>query len=461
MIIAITILITFCIAGLILLHPQKKAKKHQKIIIPLQELSTIWTKYNDDFMPAPESLILNDSLPQHDNVKKIVKDIPPEEAVTEKKAGGKEETINTDGQDVKPADVKKADSNSTDNSNDINTASFIPAPASPVTDFWNDCVTPYIKMFQEQKVLDIVIELIDILEKYGQCSSVVLDNSDSESDDLKSVRDNLAKVTVRDHSYSVARNLVEIVKGYYHNNPEAFIPKAVITGLAHDIGKIPELRMNNAFNTTEHHLISAGKLNTMLTGKEVFWARQAVSAIEAHHIQTKDDFANMLKRADREARQFEMLKFTPKFDIIKFESWFDIEGFYRIIESRLNYIQSYDQWEGFTFDRIIYCKPSFVFESAKKLCNDKKVIDLTFVYESDRDIALRKTVSILRKNNLIPDTLHHNFASRKFEVTTKIGYKQGLVLTPLKPLKTTNLVEIEKRKQDYLLIIRSVRAVGR
>jgi len=85
----------------------------------------------------------------------------------------------------------------------------------PLKVFWEQCIRPYRANFEAQGVWDIAEELIELIEQHGHVPSVVLDNKDTESMDLLSVRDNLAKVSLKEHTYSVALHIVEIVKDQY------------------------------------------------------------------------------------------------------------------------------------------------------------------------------------------------------------------------------------------------------
>ncbi len=329
----------------------------------------------------------------------------------------------------------------------------------PFKSFWEECVKPYEKNFQQQNVMDIAKELIGLLEQYGHCPSVVTDKKDTEAVDLISVKDNLAQVPLKNHTYAVARHLVDAVKKNYVD-PEDHIPRAVIAALAHDIGKIPEFRLTSAYNTHEHHLISAHKLREMFTGKDILWAKQVANAIENHHAYSKDDFAVLLKKADQEARQLELIKFTKNLEIIPFEKWFSVDDFYAAIEPYINCIQSKNKWHAFTFKGTIYCKPDFLYETAKDLCRNAKVLDLSFVYESEKETVLRTVVNALRKSELIPDFLNSNHYARKFAIKAPMG-STNIILTPLKTISTYDLSVIESRKMGYLEIIERVVPVGK
>jgi hypothetical protein len=415
------IVICICISGIIILRPTEEEKR---ITITLADLSTIWTKYNDTY----EAINIAES---KDNIAPLY--------------GKKEETKD---EDAKESEVRTPDSD-------------ISSPAvGPIKFFWESCITPYEHVFQRQGVADVVKTLVEIIEKYGNCPSVSTNKKDSESADLFSVKDNLAQVPLKDHTYAVAYNLVEEVKKAY-NDYENLIPKAVVAALAHDIGKIPEFRDSRAYNTSEHHLISALKLNEILAGKDLFWLKHVVKAVENHHIYSSDEFTNLLKKADQAARRTELQAFTTKYSIMKFEDWFNVETFFKEIEPRINYSQVYNKWDAITFRGIIYCKPDFVYDTLQKLCKEAKALDLSFIYQSERENALRKTINKLKEAELVPDLLAPNQVARKFEIKMKTGSSFKNILMPFKIVSFYDMDKIEARKMDFMQMIERVVPVGR
>ena len=99
----------------------------------------------------------------------------------------------------------------------------------------------------------------------------------------------------------------------------------------------------------------------------------------------------------------ELLKFTKDYNIDHFKNWFKPEEFMKKIEQKINYGQTYNKWEAFSFKNIIYCKPDFLYDLGKKYCRESNILDMSFVYDSDREVALRKIVAALRKEDLVPD----------------------------------------------------------
>jgi len=403
-----------------------KAKPYKEIpntTISLEELSKIWMPYNQSVQDVPISSENIDMLFDLDNKKED----------NQQEAQGTGENNNGSKKQENALDFSLV---------------------SPVKDFWTTYIQPYKNEISNQGVGPVIQELILQLEKYGQNPSVVIDNRDSESVELVSVRDNLAQVSLREHSYHVCAFMIDIVKETYrdYNN---LIPKAIVTSLAHDIGKIPEYRVSGVYNAYDHPLVSAGKLAEIFAGHDVFWAKQVIQSVKEHHIASKDQWTILLKRADRQAREMELLKFTSQYEIKPFESWFNVDTFLEELKNYINVTQM-NKWEAFSYNGVVYCRPELIFSIAKKMCRDAKVLDLAFVYESEKETVFRLVVSALRKENCIPDVLGQGY-SRKFEIKTKVGMVKSIkyVLTPIVSEKLIT-PEIEGRKQGLLEIISAV-----
>ncbi len=277
-----------------------------------------------------------------------------------------------------------------------------PNPKDSLDDFIRDFIAPYKNVFDSQNVFDVLKQVIEILHKHGHNPSIVLDNKDQEAVSLVSVKDNLAKTSLKDHSCLVGIILVNKIKETYAQY-ENIMPKAIIAALAHDIGKIPELRLTGVYNTKEHPLVSANKLNELFFGNPVFWAKDVIKAISEHHISsTGDQFTQLLQQADRQARQQELLKYSKDFSIKPFREWFRADDFLKMIEPYINVSQSGNKWQAFTFKGVIYCRPDYIYDTVKKMCRENKVLDLSFAYEAEKENVLKMIINELANRKLHP-----------------------------------------------------------
>lgn len=432
-ILVIALGIIFIVTGMILFFSTTTERKRlPEITISLEELAQIWLPYNE-----------------------MVKNVPTSDEDIEKLFYDLEETTSKT-EDVKQSSSEKTETaDATDKSQKHQENISIIESIGPLKELWAYCIQPYRQEIQDQGVSPVIQELINIIEKHGQNPSIVIDNRDSEAIELVSVRDNLAQVTLKEHTYHVCIKMIDIVKEAYkdYNN---LMPKAIVTSLAHDIGKIPELRVSGLYNTYDHPLVSAGKLAEIFAGHDIFWAKQAIQSVKEHHLATKDQWTALLKQADRRARETELLKYTSQYEIKTFESWFSVDVFLKELEGYINVTQT-NKWEAFSFQGLIYCKPELLYTIARKMCREAKVLDLMFIYESEKESVFRLIVNTLRGENLIPDIIGQGHYARRFEIKTKVGMVKNMKFT-LTPIKADrfNIADIEHRKQGFLEVINAV-----
>jgi len=265
----------------------------------------------------------------------------------------------------------------------------------------------------------------------GEIVPLAMTREDLESLNLLSVRESLAKITLKEHSYCVALNLIRAFKNDYPDY-NVHIPAAVITALAHDIGKIPDLS-DTFSDTREHPIISARKLAEMFAGKNEALAAKVIRAVESHHSDAEDDFTRMLKQADRKARQTEILKLSQNSKVAPLSSWFSLEEFYKRLEPHINFARGAYGWKAFSFRGIIYCRPELIYKTVKDLCVEFYIVDLMFLDDSARDKAIDKVVRYLRDHDMIPDELTVNRFTRRYVIKTHAGRSYKAYLTPVKP----------------------------
>lgn len=319
----------------------------------------------------------------------------------------------------------------------------------------SSCILPHWKAFISQDALGITAELIKLLETHGDCPSILIRLKDTESYNLMSIRESLARITLKEHSYCVVQNLTRAFKRDYPDY-SVHMPAAVIAALAHDIGKIPEL-FDHFSDIREHPLISGRQLAQMFAGKNEALAAKVIKAVENHHSEEGDNFARMLKQADREARQTEILKLSQNSKIAPMSSWFSLEDFYKRLEPHINFARGASGWKAFSFRGIIYCRPDLIYKTVKDLCVEFNVVDLMFLDDSALEKAIDKVVRYLRDHDMIPDQLRPNRFVRRYVIKTHTSRSYKVILTPIRPVAFYNMREIEARKIGFLEIIKSVR----
>lgn len=431
--------------------------------IELEELSQVWLKYNKEYAPlsAFESVDYNE---ENEVFEKLIKQEETKVFNASSEAGNETKKITTPqkAEETVSGSLKantgqtavEGGSVSTQQKSDPSLVEDIDMLGS----FYRDVIKPYEDKFKEQNVYDVLVNILRMLEKHGSIPSVVIDAKDGESVDLISVRDNLAMVTLKEHTFTVAR----IMEGLVRQNQmdyENFMPQYIITALAHDIGKIPELRLSGLYNSYDHATVSSNWLAEQFVGKDVFWVRQAVVAVRDHHLKSREPLTQLLKEADKQARQMELIRYASQYRIEPFDKWFDLEEFtQKYLEPEINISQK-TRWEAFSFKGVIYIRPDALYELVKKYAFAQKVIDSELLYESEKEEVLKKVIQKYREKQLVPDFIGEGYFSRKFEIKTKLstGKKQTFVLTAVRgDLIDLEKVESRKHGSGFIELIEAV-----
>lgn len=473
LVIVIVILLSGAIAAYIVIRPSlSDAGQGKEMIIPLSDIASLWTQHNHEVIPlSMEEIDQNSQADIVDTLWNSKMEVPADVQTQAFITTPTQNTTNPEGPTPTTSESPVADvtvAPETDplprmaEAQGITEAQGLSLLAleKSLRSVWNDCIAPYKEIIKSQGAEEIIMSLLRLLEKHGHCPSVVMDKRDDESLDLISVRDNLAQVTLRDHTYAVCRNMLSIVKKNIMDS-ENMIPGALVMALAHDIGKIPEFRISGAYNAKDHAHVGANKLMEIMQGRTEFWVKKAISAVREHHSPTKDDQTSMLKEADRQARQTELAAHTQSYEIKPFEKWFSVKNFITKYIAPMVNVDKTGKWNAFSFKGTIYARPDWIYEQARRMCHDEKILDMKFVYSSEKDNVIRIVVSAMRKENLTP-LLGDNYYARKFDVKTSIGVQKlsAFFLTAFTIPDYINVSELESRKSGFSEIIDTVRPLS-
>ena len=376
----------------------------ENITITLEELSVIWLKYNKPYqIPTAPSIAATPI---------------PAEGVTEAAPGA--------------PDVAGVPS-------PLDTPAHVPAPppstpAAPAlasANFIRSVVDPYAKICIQQKALDGIYRLIELLDSEGGCPSIVIKSKDKSESDLESFRDILAKVTLRAHSHRTAMTGIEYLKKSYRDY-QNLIPKMIVCALGHDIGKIPSFREGDRYSKHDHPIISADKVRELFTGTNEKWLDDALNVIRDHHRKSNEQFTCLLQRADAKARELEVAEAGMGFVAKEWDEWFDAKAILEIIKPEINVLQTGNKWKAFSFGGIVYCHADLFFEAAKKLAAMQKIVDLYLHSLREKDHCIRKVVDGLRITGAVSSEIGHEYTGRLYNVEMgQFGNRQQR-LTPLK-----------------------------
>ena len=170
--------------------------------------------------------------------------------------------------------------------------------------FYNKYIAPYVR----GQGLDVIIRLLDLLDRQGDCPSVV--QGDDETPERYRT---LGHITLAEHSLSVARNAFDM-----RNNGRRIIrsdtPDILIAALGHDTGKIPV----PAQKEIPGHTFSTLALLKQLLA-DTGCAEKILEAVRLLHVREKDrkkrkkdlSILRILEQADIQARDAELKTAGP------------------------------------------------------------------------------------------------------------------------------------------------------
>lgn len=410
------------------------------IIISLEDLAPVWLRHNHDFRPSQGTAGGNLTAPVMSMAEALA---PP---------------VLSNGETLlQPATPVSANGT---------IVAEVVLPRTHSSLFVRDFVVPYQGIIERQNALTPLLKIIDAVEEYGQCPSVVLEakTQDEESGDLLSIRDTLAQVTLRDHTHRVTKHGIAVLLATY-KDAEPLIPKMLVACLAHDLGKIPAFRQSGIYSMRDHPAVSVVKVRELFQGHEVFWLDEVCQVIQAHHRHVKDGFSTLLKEADGHAREEEVAMASGTFEIKSWEQWFDVPSFLRSVEPYINLTPRSKkegsirkaEWVGFTHKGIVYCQAEGLFRVVKEYAKERKVIDIHLLRQSDRDHVMRQMAGSLQKAGVLGETIGEGFYGRKYSVRLKDGKQMGTYCLPIiESSFETKPSDLEKRKAGFFLFIDDV-----
>lgn len=378
-----------------------------KLTVKLEDLSPIWLKFNSEFQPHPDK-------PEKTNEELAIE--IAETNNTTQKIGDKTEveikTENITEIDKTEKAEKKEDEKEIKNK-ELQDKKTTSRPLFQSSVFFDEIIQPNKNVLEKMGVYEPVIKMVEYLDKYGTCSSVVGGGFDEEAQELDSLFYILGKITLKDHSFLVTKIALKLLKEEQRDY-QNLIPKTIVAALGHDFGKIPELRQNPAYIKADHPIISAEKVKEFFEGKEIFWLPAVLDTIKDHHRQSKDQFTIMIKSADSRARELEISQ-SNQGKVKKWEEWFDVKRFLELVRPRINVTQG-AKWEAFSFESVVYCTPECVYSAARKLMNEKSIIDMSLMVIANKEMVLKNISNVLRRENMLLDTVQENYYGAWYEI---------------------------------------------
>ena len=159
---------------------------------------------------------------------------------------------------------------------------------------------PLFEKFPQQKA--VCERILKLLDKEGNCPSVVDIHGDVEGNWDENTYRLLAQTTLLDHSLNVAEQVVQILSD---NKAWHVIPDTMVAALAHDLGKLQSLR-GYLYSLGEHPLAAGRPLAGIAGFNELPKKDEILRAVRLHHKMVQGLLGKTLKKADQLARQKEL-----------------------------------------------------------------------------------------------------------------------------------------------------------
>ncbi len=299
-------------------------------------------------------------------------------------------------------------------------------------------------------VFKSLIQLLDILDKYGVCSSIV--QNDIES--LQWKRNTLSakgygvlsRITLIAHSLGVVKILIKDQKKDNVDYRE-IMGNLMITGLGHDLGKIPKFH-TKPYDKVDHpyisHEILAGILPDSLKSKNMI-----LTAVRDHHFPAdgSNPLTVMLKAADHKARVQELQehagdlaaifkatgqgqKIQPKgmpagkHKGIKHTpvnlDWLDPKELLDRLAEYVNVIDD-SKYRAFSFNGLVYIQPELIYDVVTRAGIEKNNFSLlAFGAETRQKNQVVYAVRTLLHDH-VPSQIGKDFIGQKYRITTWEG----------------------------------------
>ena len=329
--------------------------------------------------------------------------------------------------------------------------------------------------------LKVIVSLLELLDKYGDCPSVVQNPGKDDHDSLRKKTNYddytaLSKISLLDHSIDVAEKLIEM-----HGESLSSLPMDILMALGHDIGKIPAFsKKASDYTTGDHPEMSALLLSKIDGFNSLPYAEKVKTAVKKHHVVSSETYIENLRKADQKARAeeleriraeeldinssegSELVDLTPQKKPENTELY--LEGLdpdiiiARIKDERLNKIINggFDAFS--TKNGYVFVQAGVVMDFIKDFLAEKG-LDIDPNDRELRQKILIEAAEIMRKKGyLAEEFVQSGYFSNKFKVIFKNRRPViGIYMPFYASAFSSNINKLEKAKQGYLKDIQEVR----
>lgn len=357
---------------------------------------------------------------------------------------------------------------------------------------------PWFRSSNMQK--QVCAQLLLLLDKDGDCPSVVNAAKDVEASWDSNTYTLLGKTTLLDHTLNVAKMTISLLVAAEAQN---VIPDALIAALGHDLGKLPSIK-SYMYSLGEHPL-AAGRVFAEIKDFKKLGKKDEISrAIKLHHKRPEGILGKTLKKADQLARQKELETAVERFSdttkesqteapparfngsgaawqaqadiygeenvttgkksesprLVDISKWFDAELFLKNLKPYINRVVGRKFMAFSMADGHVYFQAKVIEEVARKMAEQAGAMDITTMAANDSSMQeiLFTLVHYLRvEHNVIARGLiKEQYFGGYFTIIMKSGKLLKGYYTPFHAEAFGSIAEMESGKSGLLKNFKSV-----
>lgn len=323
----------------------------------------------------------------------------------------------------------------------------------------------------------ICSELLSLLDKEGDCSSVVNVSRDVEASWNSTTYTLLGQTNLMDHSLNVAEEAVRLLE---ESDAGYIVPDALIVALAHDIGKLPSIK-GYLYSLGEHPLTAGRVLSEIDAFGQLAKKDELLRAIKHHHKKPDNLLGKTLKRADQIARQKELEQAQERLPpleapvksmerpmdflaeeveekkaeapkLLNISAWFDAKAMLEQMRPQINHLAG-RRFAAFSMaNGYVYFHPKIIEEIARKQAEQAGVLDVVSIEAEEMRQVLLSIVHQLRQDDVVAEgLLQKNYFGAFFTITMKSGVTMKGYYTPFHAEPFGSIAALEKTKSGMLL----------
>lgn len=314
--------------------------------------------------------------------------------------------------------------------------------------------------------------------QYMDIPSIVVSHGERYETELRPLKGNkkaynaLKNTSLYDHTIHVLQNAIQLSKlRHLPESHQTFAPFLIITALAHDIGKIPQVRKDTKLRTSSHEIISVRALKHLRqkvcpnNKKLEYWVNEAVKMIKNHHGSHKNDaLIKLFMEADARARIAEIKQQEPSMMEKDLTKWLNIDELGEVILTKVNVLTN-NKWQAIVYNKIVYCMHGFILDALAILAARNNIIDYRLLRQGpeDKEAILIEAVDIFGNKNKdvlawdIPKGRYFNYFVIELSEANISNKKLKLIAFKTNIFKTDlGKTNINSRRTGYLRLITNI-----